>query len=50
MVMSTIQHLDTSSIQIPTTVETGDLKFGLVQISNGQKEVGLKKVQILNGI
>ena len=29
---------------------SGDLKSGLVRISNGGKEVGLQMVQILNGI
>ena len=29
---------------------SGDLKSGLVQISNGQKEVGLHMKQIFNGI
>ena len=39
----------------PTKVKSqsengGDLKSGLVWISNGQKEVGFRTVQILNGI
>ena len=29
---------------------SGDIKYGLVWISNGQKEVGLQMVQISNGI
>ena len=45
-----LHHQAIAKILVQTSFKIGDLKYGLIWILNGQKEVGLLIVWILNGI